>query len=112
MGILGVFRTSSKSRIGEINYAPSMTEDAHLLSIEQIVKDYSRGILHPEFNHSAVYDDGEEISNVQNYDDLTDLFPNGVNSIYHLQDREPSSEPQKMNDSAPESETNIETKNE
>lgn len=57
---------------GETEFGPSMVEPCNNLSLEQLVKDYSRGILHVELN--GVYDDGDDIPEDMNeISDLTDL---------------------------------------
>lgn len=59
---------------GEFFDAPSMCEPVHNLSLEEIVRDYSRGILHPSL--TPMFDDGEDIQEVEPIDDLVDIFPN------------------------------------
>lgn len=57
---------------GEGPFPPSMVEPCNNLSLEQIVKDYTRGIVHPSLN--AMYDEGDDIpDDMQEIADLTDL---------------------------------------
>lgn len=65
---------------GEFFDAPSMCEPVHNLSLEEIVRDYSRGILHPSL--TPMYDDGEDIQEVDPIDDLVDIFPNSEPKLF------------------------------
>lgn len=58
---------------GEIFDAPSMCEPVHNLTLEEIVRDYSRGILHP--SRTPIYDDGDDIVEVEDPEDLVDVLP-------------------------------------
>lgn len=60
---------------GEKDFGPSMVEPCNNLSLEQIVKDYSRGIMHPTLQ--GMYDDGDDVPEfVDELRDLTDLQAN------------------------------------
>lgn len=59
--------------VGEFFDMPSMVEPVHNLTLEEIVRDYSRGILHP--SRTPLYDDGEDITEVDEVDDIVDIFP-------------------------------------
>lgn len=47
---------------------PSMVEPVHNLSLEEILRDYSRGIVHT-FNRTPYYDEGDDVPD----DDLLDI---------------------------------------
>lgn len=88
MSIINSYREKALLYKGEVNHAPSMTEDAHILSLETLVKDYTRGIVHNECYRQAFYDDGEDIEPVNVPEDLTDLYralPTDLNDAPHTQ---------------------------
>lgn len=62
---------------GESEFGPSMVEPCNNLSLEQIVKDFSRGIVHPSM--PAMYDDGvdipEEMNEISDFTDLHEANP-------------------------------------
>lgn len=60
------------NKTGETFTEPSMVEPVHNLSIEEILRDYSRGITHS--TREGFFDDGDEIVAVDNYDDITDFI--------------------------------------
>lgn len=59
--------------VGEFFDAPSMCEPVHNLTLEELVRDYSRGILHP--SRTPIFDDGDDIVEVEDPEDLVDVFP-------------------------------------
>lgn len=65
--------------VGEFFDMPSMVEPVHNLTLEEIVRDYSRGILHP--SRTPLYDDGEDIQEVDEVDDIVDIFPNSEQKL-------------------------------
>lgn len=66
------YRAIATHFAGESGFGPSMVEPCNNLSLEQIVRDYSRGILHPSLD--ALYDEGDDIpDDMQDLADLTDL---------------------------------------
>lgn len=54
------------------DFGPSIVEPVHNLSLEDLVRDYSLGILHPQ--SPALYDEGEDISPVDPIEDFVDLM--------------------------------------
>lgn len=80
--------------------APSMCEPVHNLSIEEIVRDYSRGIVH---NFGPVYyDEGDDIEEVPRFEDLTDL-ESSENPLDDVVPPVTQKEPQASSDSEPDS---------
>lgn len=57
---------------GEFFDAPSMCEPVHNLTLEELVRDYSRGILHP--SRTPLYDEGDDIIEVEPLEDLVDVY--------------------------------------
>lgn len=57
--------------IPEGPFGPSMVEPCHNLSIEELLRDYTRGITHTE--RDAFYDDGDDVQEVQVYNDIAEL---------------------------------------
>lgn len=62
---------------GEVNNEPSMVEITHNLSLEQIMNDYCRGIVHSELERNGIYDadDNEEFEEPDFITDIVDLMP-------------------------------------
>lgn len=58
--------------VGEFFDMPSMVEPVHNLTLEEIVRDYSRGILHP--SRTALYDEGDDITEVEPLEDFVDVY--------------------------------------
>lgn len=58
-----------------------MCEPVHNLTIEEILRDYSRGIVHP--SHPAMFDDGDDVEEVDMMDDILDLQPDSLHSTIH-----------------------------
>lgn len=58
---------------GEFFDAPSMCEPVHNLTLEEIVRDYSRGILHR--SRTPIYDDGDDVEETEDPEDLVDVLP-------------------------------------
>lgn len=56
---------------------PSMVEPVHNLSLQEILENYSRGIL-PVSQRQAFYDDGDDITPVQDYDDISEVVDHQV----------------------------------
>lgn len=102
---------SSRSSWGNSNgpgdrqgdFGPSIVEPVHNLSLEDLVRDYSLGILHPQ--SPALYDEGEDISPVDPIEDFVDLIPNSdFGSAPAGEDFVPEKEtPPDLPDSAPDS---------
>lgn len=61
---------------GEFFDAPSMVEPVHNLTLEEIVRDYSRGILHP--SRTPLYDEGDDITEVELFEDFVDVYDSPV----------------------------------
>lgn len=53
------------------DFGPSMCEPVHNLTLEEIIRDYSRGIVHT--TRQAFYDDGEDVHDVEDFEDVVDL---------------------------------------
>lgn len=51
-----------------------MTEDAHILSIQQLFTDYTKGIVHNECYRQAFYDDGDDVVEVERFDDISEAY--------------------------------------
>lgn len=68
---LSVWRSGRKA--GQTFTEPSMVEPVHNLSIEEILRDYSRGITHT-FREGR-YDEGDEVEPVAEMEDFVDLLP-------------------------------------
>ena len=87
---------------GEVFTMPSMCEPVHNLSIEEILRDYSRGIMHP--SRTPIYDDGDDITEVEPLEDLVDVWDISTSpQILDSQKVEPSDSPDLSLDSAPDS---------
>lgn len=69
------WRNGNKS--GQTFTEPSMVEPVHNLSLEEIIRDYTRGITHSF--REGLYDSGDEVVAIDNYDDITDLIGNTSN---------------------------------
>lgn len=53
---------------------PSMVEPVHNLSLEEILRDYSRGIVH-SFSRQPMYDEGEDLpEDLEEVEDFSDFF--------------------------------------
>lgn len=72
--ITDIYKEIASAYKGEVITMPSMTEDSHILSLEQLVKDYSRGIVHNECYRQAYYDDGDDMTPITDYEDMTDIY--------------------------------------
>lgn len=61
---------------------PSMCEPVHNLTLEEILRDYSRGIVHT-FARTPMYDEGEDLPDdpVQEFDDIVDFLPDTSESL-------------------------------
>ena len=74
---------------------PSMVEPVHNLSLEEILRDYSRGIVHT-FNRTPYYDDGDDVPDdeIVDLDDFGDFLPDEPVATPDLpEDPEPDPKP-------------------
>lgn len=56
------------------NTEPSIVEPVHNLSLEEILRDYSRGIVHT--TRTPFYDEGDDVpDDLEEFDDIVDIFP-------------------------------------
>lgn len=56
----------------EVMNEPSMCEPSPTISLEQMVRDYSRGILHS--SRVGYYDNGEEVEDPTEPEDISEVF--------------------------------------
>lgn len=62
---------------GFFNTEPSIVEPAHNLSLEEILRDYSRGIVHT--TRTPLYDEGDDVpDDLEEFDDIVDILPTSV----------------------------------
>lgn len=84
------------------DFGPSIVEPVHNLSLEDLVRDYSLGILHPQ--SPALYDEGEDISPVEPLEDFVDLMDTPYSpQILDSQEDMPEDSPGSSPDPAPDS---------
>lgn len=55
----------------QTDFGPSMCEPVHNLTLEEIIRDYSRGIVHT--TRQAFYDEGDDVHDVEDFEDVVDL---------------------------------------
>lgn len=75
-GIPALVAWSEEDKHGEDNFPPSIVEPCHNLSLEELVRDYSRGIVHPESSaiYDSDYDDSDEIREVNVPEDISEVL--------------------------------------
>lgn len=58
-----------------VEFGPSMVEPCHNLSLEELIRDYTRGIVHTE--RVAYYDDGDGVPDepIQVPSDISEVIP-------------------------------------
>lgn len=65
-------RISATLPFSEVMNEPSMCEPSSTISLEQMVRDYSRGILHS--SRVGYYDNGEEVEDPTEPEDISEVF--------------------------------------
>lgn len=71
---------------------PSMVEPCHNLSLQEIVRDYSLGIVHPS-RRVAYFDDGDDMDQVDVIDDVLDFVDNDSHSLRLQPEEVPQEDP-------------------
>lgn len=87
------------------NTLPTMTEVVPQLSVEEIFRDYCRGVLHP--SRQGMYDpdyiDDDNFDEVEPFDDLSEIFePSVPEPAPAPGDEPPSTDPEAVPEEQPE----------
>ena len=78
---------------------PSMVEPCHNLSIEEILRDYSLGIVHS--TRQALYDPGDSMDSVDIPEDIVDFMPETHPLSFRELDQDDTPSPVSGNDTPP-----------
>ena len=78
---------------------PSMVEPCHNLSIEEILRDYSLGIVHS--TRQALYDPGDSMDQVDIPEDIVDFMPETHPLSFQVLDQDDTLPPASGNDTPP-----------